>query len=116
MDEVRQADHIFLFVLLSANIATRGPLARFVRRRKGDRAAKRVLDTAGVVYGLAVTVWFSVSWGFLWWGAGIGAGMLVLSLGTWLYGRYTEQRLRPVEPPVEPPVELSATATPADQV
>ncbi len=86
--------HIFLMALTVSNMLVQGPLAKLVRSRYGQGGATRMLDGASGVYGLIFTVWASVAWGFPWPGAGVGAGMLLIVLGTWLYRRREAGRLR----------------------
>ncbi len=86
--------HIFLMALMTANVLVQGPLVKRVRSRYGKSAGTTVLDGACGIYGLIFIIWASLAWGFLWWGAGIGAGTLMVVVGTWLYRRRAVERLR----------------------
>ncbi|WP_261556518.1 hypothetical protein [Frankia tisae] len=87
-----KSDYIFLMVLMTADMLAQDLLVRLVRSRRGEGAGTMALDGARGAYGLILTVWVSVTWGFLWRGAVIGAVMLLAVVGTRLYRRRAAMR------------------------
>ncbi|WP_261565467.1 hypothetical protein [Frankia gtarii] len=91
---MEKSDYIFLMVLVTVNVLAQGPLVWLVRSRHGEGAGTMTLDVTRGAYGLISTVWVSVTWGFLWPGAVVGLGMLLVMVGTWLYRHRVAMRLQ----------------------